>query len=109
MSWVFSKINNKKLESARKKVRNAEMTRHHILNRCRTDLFKNLNDEENIKDLPRRPHETRHMNQENNAPHETLKDLERMTQVMSPKAQELYNLLLEIPIEEFYKAKFLKK
>lgn len=83
-------------------------TRHHIINKCRRDLFRNILDQENIVKLPRRPHELHHLSEWNNAPHETLKKYRFFTQVMSPRAKDLYEQLLSLNIEDFYKEKYVK-
>lgn len=103
----FTKMNKSK-EKILKKERSMSPTRHHILNRCRTDLFNNLSDKKNVVTLPEVYHFNHHISQKNNAPHETLHFYRFFTQVMSPKAAEIYQALLKMSLEEFYDQRFLK-
>jgi hypothetical protein len=90
---------NKSKEKALRKERSMAPTRHHILNRCRTDLFNNLSDKKNVVTLPEVYHFNHHVSQKNNAPHETLHFYRFFTQVMSPKAIEIYQALLKMSLE----------
>lgn len=84
------------------------ITYHHILNKCRKDLFSNLYDWENITELKWWIHRRRHDAHWNEHPLETLRNVNWITQVMSDKAALLYNALISLNEEEFYKTKFKK-
>lgn len=81
---------------------------HHIINKSSKELFDNLNDKDNLKEWKRWPHRKRHEANWNAHPLETLQQTKRFTQVMSDEAKELYEALISMSPEEFYKNKFIK-
>ena len=100
---------DKKREREVKRINNNRTSKHHIINRASKDVFNAVHTEQNIVDLPIRKHNSWHINQKNNHPLETLKDIQWITQVMSPKAKLLYDTLCNMSKEDFYDRKFLKK
>lgn len=81
---------------------------HHVINKASKDLFDNLNDDENLKERTRWPHRKRHEAHNNEHPLETLQKTKRFMQVMSDEAKELYDALISMSPQEFYKDKFIK-
>lgn len=86
-----------------------ELTKHHIINRCRKEEYDCLHCKDNIHIYKRRDHENHHIAQWNNTPLETLRHYEFFKQVMSPQAQALYDALISMNEYEFYKRKFTRK
>ena len=82
-------------------------TRHHIIPRCNKELFDNLNSTDNIHIRHEKPHTVHHAWQAGKHPQQTLNDYRFFTKVMSPKAKELYNLLISMRLDEFYDKKFI--
>lgn len=81
---------------------------HHIINKASKELFDNLNDDDNLKEKTWGKHRKRHLAHENEHPLETLQNTKRFTQVMSEEAKELYEALISMSPEKFYKNKFIK-
>lgn len=81
---------------------------HHIINKASKELFNNLNDDDNLKEKTWGKHRKRHLAHENEHPLETLQNTKRFTQVMSEEAKELYDALVSMSPEKFYKNKFIK-
>lgn len=81
---------------------------HHIINKASKDLFSNLNDSENLKEKTWGKHRRRHIAHENEHPLETLQNTRRFMQVMSEEATKLYEALISMSPEKFYKNKFIK-
>lgn len=84
------------------------MTDHHILNKCRQDLFNVFQQKNKIR-MNRLVHDNRHNFHWNEHPQETLQNISRMKQVMSARARELYDELCSMNIEEFYDNQFLRE
>jgi len=93
-----------KRKQNREKIR--MMTYHHILNKCRSDIF-NVFQEKNKVPMNRLEHDQRHIANKNEHPLETLQKQKFFTQVMSKRARELYNELISMDIEEFYDNQFI--
>lgn len=83
------------------------MTRHHIIPKAQKELFDNLSNNNNIHNRADAPHSIHHSRQESKHPQQTLEDYSFFTQVMSPKAKELYMILLAMSLEEFYHEQFI--
>lgn len=81
---------------------------HHIINKRSKELFCNLHDKDNFKNWTRWPHRKRHEVHHNEHPQETLQNCNWFTQVMSPKAKEIYEVLCSMSLEEFYNKRFIK-
>lgn len=99
----MGKKNNERIEYIRK-IRQKSM--HHILNKCRSDLF-NVHIEWNKTPMNRLEHDYWHLCHNNEHPLESLQSMYWFTQVMSSKAKDLYDTLCNMSKEEFYDNKFL--
>lgn len=82
---------------------------HHIICKCRKDLFHNLTNWLNEHEWDLYHHERHHISQEENTPQETLEHYKFFMQVMSPKAKELYQELLSMSADEFYLPLFINE
>lgn len=88
--------------------RDKRISIHHIINKASKELFDNLNDTDNLKEKTWWKHRRRHWAHDNEHPLETLQNTKRFTQVMSEEAKELYEALISMSPEKFYKNKFIK-
>lgn len=99
---------NKAREREMRRIENNKLTRHHIINKSRHNVYNSLHHQQNIVELARYKHQAHHSLFANADPHETLAFYSFFTQVMSKRARELYTTLLSMSPEEFYDKKFTK-
>jgi hypothetical protein len=106
--YLFNYIMNKKERSAINHQKRNKPSTHHIICKCKKDLFHNLTSamNEHKRDVYR--HEKHHHSQGENLPQETLEYYKFFMQVMSPKAKALYEALLAMSVDEFYNPLFVR-
>ena len=103
----------RKLERLEKRNKNNRTSRHHIISQCQKDLF-NVFEDNNIKRLTQKQHQALHtlFTDENwpiHQPKLQLEEFERIIEgVLSKKAIELFNLLISMSDDEFYKKGLVK-